>query len=151
LLKASKDNEVSSNSFLPEVVIDSNATISEVGALHVGPSMLTRKVISHQTTQSYRVGNGNWHDDTIGGLLRQAQASTTIMAAFTKISLYKLLLFANKQTRVDYFKQQSDFIRVEGRKDEYAEFSTHLDGKDITEIRKMSFLHNLRASRLTIV
>ena len=70
---------------------------------------------------------------------------------FTKISLYKLLLFANKQTRVDYFKQQSDFIRVEGRKDEYAEFSTHLDGKDITEIRKMSFLHNLRASRLTIV
>jgi len=137
LLKASKDNETLSNSTVPEDVIDSNATISEVGALHVGPSMLTRKVISHQITQSYSVGN--WHDDTIGGLLKQAQASTTIMAAFTKISLYKLLLFANKETRVDYFKQQSGFIRVEGRKDEYAEFSTHLDGKDITEIHQCLF------------
>jgi hypothetical protein len=103
----------------------SNTTRPENETL--GPSFFTKKLVSHQTKQNYSVGN--WHDDTIMGLWRQAQASTTVMAAFTKISLHKLLIFANKQTRVDYFKQQSDFIRVEGRKDKYAEFSTHVDGK----------------------
>ena len=127
LSQATKNIEMSSNSTSSGEDAGSNTTQSKVETL--GPSIFTRKLISHQSKQYYSVGN--WHDDTIMGLWRQAQASTTVMAAFTKISLYKLVLFANKQTRVDYFKQQSDFIRVEGRKDEYAEFSTHVDGKNL--------------------
>lgn len=88
-------------------------------------SIFTRKVITHQSKQNYKIGH--WHDDTISGIWKQAQAATTVLTAFTKISIYKLLLFENKQARVDYFKQQSDFIGREGIKDNFAEFSTHVD------------------------
>jgi hypothetical protein len=74
----------------------------------------------------------SWEDETIGGVWQQAQASTTVMAAFTKISLYKLLLFENKEARIDYFQQQSDFISREGKTDVYAEFSTHINGEYLT-------------------
>jgi hypothetical protein len=90
-------------------------------------SFFTRKVITHQSKQNYKIAH--WHDDTISGIWKQAQATTTVLAAFTKISVYKLLLFENKQTRIDYFKQQSDFIGSEAAKDDFAEFSTHVNGK----------------------
>lgn len=93
----------------------------------LGPSIFTRKVVTHQNETHYNVSQ--FHDDTVGGLWKQAMASITVMTAFTKISLYKLLLFADKKTRVDYFQQQSRFIHQEGVKDEYAEFSTHVDVK----------------------
>ncbi|GFH47678.1 hypothetical protein CTEN210_04153 [Chaetoceros tenuissimus] len=93
----------------------------------LGPSIFTRKVVTHQNETNYNVSQ--FHDDTVGGLWKQAMASITVMTAFTKISLYKLLLFADKKTRVDYFRQQSRFIHQEGVKDEYAEFSTHVDVK----------------------
>ena len=93
----------------------------------LGPSMFTKKVISHQMKKVYQVRSCK--DETIGGIWKQAQAATTVMAAFTKISLYKLLLFANKEARIDYFQQQSDFISREGKTDVYAEFSTHVDGE----------------------
>ena len=93
----------------------------------LGPSVFTRKVISHQMKETYKVGS--WVDETIGGIWKKAPAATTVMAAFTKVSFHKVLLFANEQARVDYFKQQSDFISREGGKDEYAEFSTHVDGE----------------------
>lgn len=93
----------------------------------LGKSFLTRKVITHQSKRKYKVAH--WHDDTISGIWKQAQAATTVLAAFTKISVYKLLLFENKQARIDYFKQQSHFIGGEATKDDFAEFSTHVDGK----------------------
>ena len=93
----------------------------------LGPSLFTRKVITHQMKKIYHVGS--WEDETIGGIWKQAPATTALMAAFTKISLQKLLLFKNKEARIDYFRQQSDFIKLEGNTDVYAEFSTHIDGK----------------------
>ena len=93
----------------------------------LGPSMFTRKVVSHQKKEFYQFGS--YQDETIGGIWKQAQATTSVMAAFTKISVYKLLLFTDKRARVDYFKQQSNFISREGAKDEYAEFSTRVDGE----------------------
>jgi hypothetical protein len=93
----------------------------------LGKSFLTKKVITHQSKRNYKVAQ--WHDDTISGIWKQAQAATSVLAAFTKISVYKLLLFENKQARIDYFQQQSEFIGGEATKDDFAEFSTHVNGK----------------------
>eukprot|EP00554_Chaetoceros_debilis_P001173 CAMPEP_0194094672 /NCGR_PEP_ID=MMETSP0149-20130528/55072_1 /TAXON_ID=122233 /ORGANISM="Chaetoceros debilis, Strain MM31A-1" /LENGTH=392 /DNA_ID=CAMNT_0038780443 /DNA_START=934 /DNA_END=2112 /DNA_ORIENTATION=- len=94
-------------------------------AMPLGPSLLTRKIITHNLSENYKFEI--WHDDTIGGIWKQAQAATSVTAAFTKIGLHKLLLFGNSNARVDYFQQQSRFVRREGGKDTYAEFSTHVD------------------------
>ena len=53
---------------------------------------------------------------------------------FSKISIYKLLLFANAKTRADYFSQQSTFVSEEGQKDTFAELSTKIEGKVKTKL-----------------
>lgn len=93
-----------------------------------GPSIFTKKVVTHQAEQEYRYGS--FKDETIRGIWRQARSGTSIMATFTKISLHKILLFSDMKTRKDYFSQQKRFIHEEASNDVYAEFSTRVDGKD---------------------
>ena len=102
-----------------------SAFIEDVKSL--GPSFFTKKVVTHQMKQVYQMRS--FEDKSIGGIWKQAQAATTVMAAFTRISLHKLLVFADDPTRIDYFQQQSQFISKEGKRDMYAEFSTKVDGE----------------------
>ena len=46
--------------------------------------------------------NRGGNDETIGGIWRQARSGTSIMAAFTKMSLHKLILFHDAKSRKDY-------------------------------------------------
>jgi hypothetical protein len=91
-----------------------------------GPSIFNKKIVTFQAEQTYQYREFN--DETISGIWRQARAGTSIMAAFTKISLHKLILFSDAKSRKDYFAQQANFINKEGSKDTYAEFSTIVDG-----------------------
>jgi len=91
----------------------------------LSPSIFSKKVVTHQTSQFYKFNS--WEDETIGGIWKQSEATTSINSDFTKISMYKLLLFANSKARADYFVQQSKFVSKEGRKDVYAELSTQVE------------------------
>ena len=71
----------------------------------------------------------SWEDETVSGISKQSEAGTTINSDFTKISVCKLVLFANAKSRADYFIQQSNFVNQEGTKDTYAELSTKVEGK----------------------
>lgn len=75
---------------------------------------------------------GSCVDDTVAGIWARAKAATR-PPPFTKILLSKLLLLSDRKTRMDYFRQQAEFFKAEGQKDEYAEFSTSIDGKSDTK------------------
>ena len=88
-----------------------------------GPSFLTKKVVTHQATKTYRCVS--WKDETTVGLWKRASAPD-LTAPFTKLSLCKVLLLSNGKARSDYFAQQTDFVTREGNKDQFAEFSTNI-------------------------
>ena len=71
----------------------------------------------------------SWEDETIGGLWKQSEASTSMNSDFIKISMYKLILLANSKAKSDYFLQQSKFVSNEGQKDAFAELSTKVEGE----------------------
>mmetsp|Transcript_5246 Transcript_5246/g.14883 ORF Transcript_5246/g.14883 Transcript_5246/m.14883 type:complete len:624 (+) Transcript_5246:87-1958(+) len=88
-----------------------------------GPSFLTKKVVTHQATNTYQCVS--WNDETTVGLWKRAWSPEST-APFTKLSLCKVLLLSNGKARSDYFTQQTDFVMREGRKDQFAEFSTNI-------------------------
>ena len=61
---------------------------------------------------------------------RRAAAIDTDVAPFTKIALTKLLVLSDRNSREDYFRQQSEFVTQHGRGDSFAEFSTDIQGKN---------------------
>ena len=70
----------------------------------------------------------SWKDQTVSGVWKQARSSTSLSTAFTKLSFSKVLLFTDTKARKDYFFQQSNFIKQEGQRDEFAELSTVIEG-----------------------
>ena len=70
----------------------------------------------------------SWKDETIAGIWKRASGTTSTVAPFTKIALSKLVLFENAKAKRDYFDQKSKFVNQEGKKDEFAEFSTSIEG-----------------------
>ncbi len=85
----------------------------------------------------------SWEDETISGISKQNEAGTTINSDFTKISMCKLVLFANAKSKADYFFQQSKFVNEEGGKDLYAELSTKVEGTSNNSFLPMFFFLNL--------
>ena len=69
------------------------------------------------------------------------------MAPFTKLSLSKILVLSDIKAREDYFSQQANFVSLEGRRDDHAEFSTSINGKifncSLFEVRQFSYCLNL--------
>jgi hypothetical protein len=122
-----------------------------------------RKRVTGRATGSYQYKH--WQDKTIAGIWQRAQSSAYAKsssssygsnigssscdhpAPFAKIVLTKLLVLADKKTRLDYFQQQAAFVtkhlNQEQRHhhqpqssssasstamlDEFAEFSTHIN------------------------
>jgi len=95
------------------------------------PSWMARKVVTHQAVGTYKFCS--WDDHTQASLWKRAQSfpsSNTSMqeeAPFSKLTLSKLLVLKDKNTREDYFAQQAAFVMLEGRKDVHAEFATSIE------------------------
>jgi hypothetical protein len=68
----------------------------------------------------------------MAGVWKRAAATSTSTAPFTKIALTKLLVLSNQKSREDYFRQQSEFVTVHGRGDEFVEFSTDIQGTAVS-------------------
>ena len=63
-----------------------------------------------------------WEDHTLASTWQRAprsfsSGSTEEEALFGKVTLSKLLVLKDKDTREDYFAQQAAFVTLEGRKD----------------------------------
>lgn len=67
-------------------------------------------------------------DNTIAGLWKRADSTSSSFAPFTKLMLSKLLVLNDSQTREEYFRQQAEFVTEHGRGDEFTEFSTDIQG-----------------------
>jgi hypothetical protein len=91
------------------------------------PSLLTKKVVTHQATGNYTFNS--CQDRTVVGVWKRSEATRDSTAPFTKIVLSKLLVLSNAKAREDYFKQQSNFVTTQGQADEFAEFSTNIHGE----------------------
>mmetsp|Transcript_8052 Transcript_8052/g.11457 ORF Transcript_8052/g.11457 Transcript_8052/m.11457 type:complete len:243 (+) Transcript_8052:76-804(+) len=90
-------------------------------------SLLTRKVVTHTASKEYEFSS--WKDKTTTGIWQRSIYSPSISTApFTKITLSKMLVLKDVKSREDYFLQQAHFVSKEGRRDEYAEFSTNING-----------------------
>eukprot|EP00584_Thalassiosira_punctigera_P015000 CAMPEP_0172557394 /NCGR_PEP_ID=MMETSP1067-20121228/72984_1 /TAXON_ID=265564 ORGANISM="Thalassiosira punctigera, Strain Tpunct2005C2" /NCGR_SAMPLE_ID=MMETSP1067 /ASSEMBLY_ACC=CAM_ASM_000444 /LENGTH=667 /DNA_ID=CAMNT_0013346467 /DNA_START=87 /DNA_END=2090 /DNA_ORIENTATION=- len=91
------------------------------------PSWMARKVITHQAKATYKFSR--WEDHTVASLWKRSQSfsSTSQEAPFSKLTLSKLLVLKDKNTREDYFAQQAAFVMLEGRKDVHAEFATSIE------------------------
>ncbi|VEU43588.1 unnamed protein product [Pseudo-nitzschia multistriata] len=101
--------------------------------------LITRKVVTNEASANYMYTSCN--DNTIAGVWTRAQTDSDdgSIVPFTKISLSKVLVLADKRSREHYFQQQSDFVTKYGREDEFAEFSTHID---VTGYRPRLLAHN---------
>eukprot|EP00980_Cylindrotheca_fusiformis_P008000 scaffold1706_cov116-Cylindrotheca_fusiformis.AAC.3 len=84
----------------------------------------TKKVVTHQASATYKYES--CLDSTMAGVWKRATLMTTNTAPFTKIALTVLLVLADKKSREDYFRQQSEFFNQHGRGDELTEFSTDI-------------------------
>jgi hypothetical protein len=94
----------------------------------------TRKIVTHKSTTTYQYDR--CLDSTIAGMWRRAAAIDTDVAPFTKIALTKLLVLSDRDSREDYFRQQSEFVREHGRGDVFAECSTDIQGKNFIVLTK---------------
>lgn len=92
-------------------------------------SFPAKKVVTHCSSKKYEFRS--WKDDTVAGIWKQAlsTSTTSTVAPFAKLKLSKVLLLADAKARKDYFRQQSEFIMREGRKDAFTEFSTNIQVK----------------------
>lgn len=90
-------------------------------------ALFRRKVVTHQAKKTYTFGS--WEDHTLASLWKRSQSfsSTSQEAPFSKLTLSKLLVLHDKNTREDYFAQQAAFVMLEGRKDIHAEFATTIE------------------------
>jgi len=90
----------------------------------LSPSILNKKVITRHAQATYQYKS--CLDSTIAGIWKRSQSS----AQFTKIILSQLLILGNEKAREDYFRQQANFVSIEGSADQFAEFSTsfHIEG-----------------------
>lgn len=84
----------------------------------------TKKVVTHQASTAYKYES--CLDSTMAGVWKRATLMASNNAPFTKIALTVLLVLADKRSREDYFKQQSEFVNQHGRGDEFTEFSTNI-------------------------
>lgn len=84
----------------------------------------TKKVITHEAKTTFRYNSSK--DNTIAGLWKRADSTSSSLAPFTKLMLSKLLVLNDSQTRQEYFRQQSEFVTEHGRGDEFTEFSTDI-------------------------
>jgi hypothetical protein len=75
---------------------------------------------------------------------RRAEAASTNGALFTKIALTKLLVLSDQKSREDYFVQQAEFVTQHGRGDEFVEFSTDIQGKNVFVIFLLRDEHIMR-------
>jgi hypothetical protein len=80
-------------------------------------------VVTNEASATYQYAS--FFDKTIVGIWSRAPSDKGV--PFRKISLSKVLVLSDKQSREDYFRQQSDFVTRYGREDEFAEFSTSID------------------------
>ena len=94
---------------------------------HTSPVLLlTRKVVTNEVSVTYRYTS--CVDKTTTGVWSRALVmDNDTSAPFRKISLSKVLVLADKRSREDYFRQQSEFVTRYGREDEFAEFSTSIE------------------------
>mmetsp|Transcript_5221 Transcript_5221/g.11563 ORF Transcript_5221/g.11563 Transcript_5221/m.11563 type:complete len:406 (-) Transcript_5221:570-1787(-) len=102
--------------------------LSRKRARHTAPIFLiTRKIVTNEASSSYKYASCS--DNTIAGVWTRAQTDSDggKIVPFTKISLSKVLVLADKGSREDYFQQQSNFVTKYGREDEFAEFSTEIE------------------------
>mmetsp|Transcript_16006 Transcript_16006/g.37078 ORF Transcript_16006/g.37078 Transcript_16006/m.37078 type:complete len:431 (-) Transcript_16006:572-1864(-) len=94
---------------------------------HTAPVfLLTRKVVTNEVSVTYRY-SGCVDETTTGVWSRALVLDDDARVPFRKISLSKVLVLADKKSREDYFRQQSEFVTRYGREDEFAEFSTSID------------------------
>jgi hypothetical protein len=130
--------------------------VDDANAATVLYSPNKRKRVTERATGSYQYKH--WQDKTIAGIWQRAQSSSSSSstssplsrsssasssqdhhpaAPFAKIVLTKLLVLADKKTRLDYFQQQAAFVAKHNQQlqqrtaagtalDEFAEFSTHI-------------------------
>jgi len=106
------------------------ASSSSEGFVGAPPSWMARKVVTHQAKGTYKFGS--WEDHTLASLWKRSQSfssstSSHHEAPFSKLTLSKLLVLKDKNTREDYFAQQAAFVMLEGRKDVHAEFATSIE------------------------
>ncbi|CAJ1958526.1 unnamed protein product [Cylindrotheca closterium] len=110
----------------------------------------TKKVVTHRATATYQY-NGCL-DSTMAGIWRRARIMSTNNAPFAKIALTVLLVLADKKSREDYFRQQSDFVSEHGRGDEFTEFATQIQVKGckpcILAVRPVDGVMSTRLFRL---
>ena len=91
-----------------------------------------RKVVSHEASVNYTFGS--FADATIAGVWRRQRSVQKEAAPFMKLLLSKILILANEEAKNDYFKQQSKFVSAEGMRDQYAEYSTNIEGMQETRV-----------------
>eukprot|EP00571_Detonula_confervacea_P004458 CAMPEP_0172323334 /NCGR_PEP_ID=MMETSP1058-20130122/48462_1 /TAXON_ID=83371 /ORGANISM="Detonula confervacea, Strain CCMP 353" /LENGTH=624 /DNA_ID=CAMNT_0013039305 /DNA_START=156 /DNA_END=2030 /DNA_ORIENTATION=+ len=103
------------------------ASYSSAETFVESPALFRRKVVTHQAVATYKFGS--WEDHTLASLWKRSQSfsSTSQEAPFSKLTLSKLLVLQDKNTREDYFAQQAAFVMLEGRKDIHAEFATTIE------------------------
>ena len=94
-------------------------------------STSSKKVITHTATSEFNFGS--WKDNTVTSVFARSQSfhDGKSMAPFTKLSLSKILVLSDVKAREDYFSQQANFVSLEGRRDDHAEFSTSINGKTL--------------------
>jgi hypothetical protein len=139
-----------------EELVDGKNVNDDTSAALYSPTK--RKRVTERATGSYQYKH--WQDKTIAGIWQRAQSAAYAAsssggsnsggtcdypAPFAKIVLTKLLVLADKKTRLDYFQQQAAFVtkhvnqerhyhessssssRTTAMLDEFAEFSTHIN------------------------
>jgi hypothetical protein len=95
-----------------EHVLDSN----------VSTSLLKRKKVTHRATGFYQFNT--CEDQTFAGVWKKA----TRTPIYSKIAVTKIIVLKDAKARIDYFRQQSEFLRANVQN--MAEFSTsiHIPG-----------------------
>eukprot|EP00587_Corethron_hystrix_P007068 CAMPEP_0113301714 /NCGR_PEP_ID=MMETSP0010_2-20120614/2823_1 /TAXON_ID=216773 ORGANISM="Corethron hystrix, Strain 308" /NCGR_SAMPLE_ID=MMETSP0010_2 /ASSEMBLY_ACC=CAM_ASM_000155 /LENGTH=274 /DNA_ID=CAMNT_0000155373 /DNA_START=663 /DNA_END=1487 /DNA_ORIENTATION=- /assembly_acc=CAM_ASM_000155 len=107
-----------------------------VDGTKAGRSWEKRKVVTHTATRNYEC-DGRWTDaSTVGvwerGLCeertwRLGKPPSRPFVPYSKLSMSKALVLMDEEATADYYRQQSEFVMGEGRRDTLAEFSTAVD------------------------
>jgi hypothetical protein len=81
-----------------------------------------RSTGSHMNTKPSYSSSLSCEDRTLASLWKRSESfsPTSYEAPFSKLTLSKLLVLKDKNTRDDYFAQQAAFVMLEGRKDVHA-------------------------------
>jgi hypothetical protein len=87
----------------------------------------TRKIVTHRAFRDFDYGS--WHDCTDTQQLQKAMEyqGKTSEAFFLKITMVKLLLFANPETIQSYREQENAFFWTEGQRDQHTDKTTYVE------------------------